>query len=97
MDTIKIDVNKQMDGFTFSIGVAARQEVKKEFPNAYPANLIYINYDTNSGFEKWYGNIEINIFSALLGINNRDDIKKIKKIIFIDNLTDEILHTIKND
>lgn len=97
MDTIKIKVNKQMDGFTFSIGVAERQEVKKEFPNAHPANLIHVNYDTNSDFEKWCGNIQTYIFPALLGIDSRNDIKKIKKIIFIDTLTSNILHTINND
>lgn len=40
MNEIKINVNKQMDGYTFSITPSIRQHIKRLFPNAHPANNI---------------------------------------------------------
>lgn len=86
MNAIKINVNKQMDGYTFSITPSIRQHIKQLFPNAHPANNIFIAYDTKSNFELYIGNLEAYIFPVLLGIDNTD-LKKIKQIEFVDTQT----------
>ena len=45
MKAIKISVNKQMDGYTFSIAPSARLLIKSWFPDAHPANNIFVAYD----------------------------------------------------
>ena len=91
MDSIKIGVHRQMDGFNFSISPSLRERIKSMFPNSYPANNIFIGYDTNSGFEKNFGRIESLIYPALLGISRAADLKKIGSIEFVDSTTDQTM------
>jgi len=86
MKAIKINVNKQMDGYTFSISPSIREQIKELIPNAHPANNIYIAYDTKSNFELYIDNIESHIFPVLLGIANKD-LKKIEQIELVDTQT----------
>ncbi len=96
MEAIRIDVNKQMDGYTFSIGPSIRQMIKSWFPNAHPANGIFVAYDTKSDFEGYYGKLESYIYPALLGVDNQTDLnKKVNEILFIDTQTGKVLHTYK--
>ena len=94
MNAIKINVNKQMDGYTFSIAPSLRALIKKVFPDAYPANRIFVAYDTKSDFERQYARLETYIYPALLGINKNDDLKKIDEIKFVDTESGAILHTV---
>ena len=96
MDAIKINVNRQMDGYTFSITPSIRQMIKSWFPNSHPANNIFVAYDTKSDFEIYYGKLETYIYPALLGIDNQNELqKKVNEIQFIDTQTGKILHTLK--
>jgi hypothetical protein len=93
MDTIEIRVNKQMDGYTFSILPSVRQLIKSWFPNAHPANNIFIGYDTKSDFELYYGKLESYIYPALLGIDDKSSLNdKVDEILFIDTQTGNVLH-----
>lgn len=92
METIKINVNQQMDGYTFSITPSIRAFIKKLFPNARPANHIFVGYDTKSDFEINTGRLESHIYPALLGIDNENDLNKFGEIQFIDTQTGNILH-----
>ncbi|HEX8357842.1 MAG TPA: hypothetical protein VF610_10535 [Segetibacter sp.] len=95
MNAIKINVNKQMDGYTFSITPSIRNLIKSLFPNAYPANNIFVGYDTASDFEISYRRLETSIFPALLGVDRETDLKKIDEIQFVDTLTGNVLHKVK--
>ena len=96
MEKIKIAVNKQMDGYTFSISPSIRQLIKSWFPNSYPANHIFVAYDTKSDFQVHYGKLENYIYPALLGIDNQADLNKIiDEISFVDTNTGKILHKYK--
>lgn len=97
MREIKINVNRQMDGYTFSISPSIRQFIKQHFPNSHPANKIYVDYDTRSNFEAQIGILENYIFPALLGIDNEEDLKQIGRIDFIDTQTGNIIGTVNND
>ncbi|MEJ7683927.1 MAG: hypothetical protein WKG06_39935 [Segetibacter sp.] len=87
MDVIRINVNKQLDGYTFSTTPFIRELIKKLFPDSHPANNIFIAYDTKSDFELYVGNLENYIFPVLLGIDNKMDLEKIKQIEYVDTQT----------
>ena len=94
MISLKISVNKQLDGYSFSIAPSIRAFIKNLFPNAYPANNIFVAYDTKSDFDLYYGKLETYIFPALLGIDNKNDLKKIDEIEFVDSQTGNTLHKV---
>ena len=95
MEAIKINVNKQLDGFNFSIAPSIRELIRSLFPNARPANNIFVRYDTKSDFENNYSQIEAFIYPALLGIENQADLKqKVKEILFVDTQTGNVLHSL---
>lgn len=85
-----------MDGYTFSIAPSIRQLIRRWFPNAHPANTIFVAYDTKSDFELYYGKLESYIYPALLGIDNQNDLNnKVDEIQFIDTQTGKVLHSHK--
>jgi len=96
MEAIKINVNKQMDGYTFSIAPPVRQLIKSWFPNSHPANYIFVAYDTKSDFEIYYGKLESFIYPALLGVDNQSDFNnKVNEILFFDTQTGKVLQSHK--
>ena len=96
MDIIEIRVNRQMDGYTFSILPSVRQLIKSWFPDAHPANNIFVGYDTKSDFELYYWKLESYIYPALLGIDDKSALKgKVEEIRFIDTQTGNVLHDYK--
>jgi hypothetical protein len=94
MISLKISVNKQLDGYSFSISPSIRKLIKDTFPDAHPANNIFVAYDTKSDFDSYYGKLENNIFPALLGISKNSNLKKIDEIEFVDSQTGATLHTV---
>jgi len=96
MEAIKISVNKQIDGYTFSISPSLRELIRNWFPDSHPANNIFVAYDTKSDFEGFYGKLEGFIYPALLGVGNQTDLnKRVTEIQFIDTHTGNVLHTYK--
>ena len=96
MEAIRINVNKQMDGYTFSIAPSLRELIKSWFPNSHPANNIFVAYDTKSDFELYYNKLEGFIYPALLGVDNQTDLKKkVNEILFVDTHTGNVLHSHK--
>lgn len=83
-----------MDGYSFSITPTIREFIKKLFPNAHPANNIFVGYDTKSDFDLYAGRLESYIYPALLGVDNNSDLDKLGEITFIDTHTGNILHTV---
>jgi hypothetical protein len=94
MSAIKINVSKQMDGYSFSITPTIREFIKKLFPNARPANNIFVGYDTKSDFEIYVGKLESQIYPALLGMENDSDLNQLGEIQFIDTQTGIVLHKV---
>src|SRR5690349_5120444 len=94
MIPIKINVNKQIDGYSFSITPTIRDFIKKLFPDAHPANNIFVGYDTKSDFEIYVGRLESYIYPALLGVDKDSDLLKLDEIQFIDTQTGNIIHKV---
>lgn len=92
MEAIKINVNKEMDGYSFSITPTIRTLIKTLFPNSHPANGIFVGYDTNSNFEPQVSKLENYIYPALFGIENPTDLnKKVNEILFVDIHTGNVI------
>jgi len=94
MNAIRINVNKQINGYTFSILPSMRDIIKKLYPGSHPANTIFVSYDVQSDFESNIGKLESYIYPALLGIDNKKDLDLINEIEFIDPQTDNVLHRV---
>jgi len=94
MNSISINVNKQMDGYSFSISPSIRDFIKKLFPNAHPANNIFVGYDIKSDFEIYAGKLESHIYPALLGVDNDNDLNQLDEIQFIDTQTGNVLYKV---
>lgn len=94
MNPIKINVNKQMDGYSFSITPTIRDYIRAIFPSAHPVNNIFVGYDTQSDFEEYVGKLENYIYPALLGIDNDSDLEKLDEIQFIDTQTGNVVHKV---
>jgi hypothetical protein len=95
MEAIKINVNKHLDGFNFSIAPSIRELIRSWFPNAQPANNIFVRYDMKSDFESNYSKLELFIYPALLGVESQSDLKqKVKEILFVDTQTGNVLHSL---
>jgi hypothetical protein len=70
--------------------------IKSWFPNAHPANNIFVAYDTKSDFEPYYHKLESYIYPALLGVDEQDDLnQKVDEIQFFDPQTGKLLHSHK--
>lgn len=94
MNAIRINVNKQMDGYSFSITPSIRDFIRTLFPNSHPANNIFVGYDTKSDFDIHVGKLENYIYPALLGVDDENDLKKLDEIQFIDTQTGTVLHKV---
>jgi hypothetical protein len=94
MNAIKISVNKQMDGYTFSILPSIRSFIQEKFPNAHPANNIFVGYDNKTDFEGNIGRLENYIYPVLLGVDSKDDLKKLGEIQYIDVQTGAVIFKI---
>jgi hypothetical protein len=89
MEAIKINVSKQMDGYTFWTLPSTRNLIKSWNPKFSPANTISVKFDIKSEFQFNFG-----IYAALLGIENQSDlIEKVKEILFVDTQTGAVLHS----
>ncbi len=96
MGAIKINVNKQLDGFNFSLAPPIREMIRRLFPNSRPAVNIFVRYEIKSDFDNNFSKIESFIYPALLGVENQSDLKrKIKEILFVDTQTGNVLHNLK--
>ncbi len=91
MEPILINVNKSLDGFTFSLLPAVRAAVKARFPNAQPANLLFVNYDVKGNWAQHLDKLERFIYPALLGVDKIEDAHALGEILFVDNRTGDTL------
>jgi hypothetical protein len=94
MNAIRINVNRQMDGYAFSTTPSSRDLIRRLSPNAHPANIIFVGYDTRSNFEMYISKLEDYIYPALLGMDNESDLEKLDEIQFVDLQTGSVLHKV---
>jgi hypothetical protein len=94
MDTLKIEVNKQMDGFVFGLDPRVQQELSIAFPLLKPLKSIFVSYDTKSDWTNLYSRLQKHIFPALVGLDDAAEWHgKIKEVRFIEAVTNRPIHT----
>ncbi len=93
METIKVNVNKTMDGLTFSLLPSLRDLIRKNVSGAMPVNSIFVSYDVKSNFDAYFDNLQKHILLALLGMDS-EQIKN-QNVEFIDTQTKRILYSNK--
>lgn len=92
--TVRISVHKQIDGYTFSLAPSERRSIKYHFPRSFPANNVFVAYDTKSDFELYADKIEKYVFPVLLGLDEENDLQKIEKVEFVDSQSGEVIYEI---
>ncbi|MFN8395107.1 MAG: hypothetical protein U0176_10700 [Bacteroidia bacterium] len=95
MHTVEVLVNRQVNGYNFVLLPSIRELIKRLVPNAQPANNIFVGYDLKTPFDQNLSKVEAYIYPALLGVENREDLKSIGTINFIDTQTQSLLHSIQ--
>jgi hypothetical protein len=95
INSVQIRVNKQMDGFTFAILPSTRSFIKSMIPNSYPADRVFVAYNIREDFGKYLEKIENYIYPVLLGVENKEELKKLNSIEFIDTHTNTTLHKLE--
>ena len=83
MEKLTIRYNYRGNGVAFEIKWRDLLLLKSLFPDAQPAESIFVEYGMQSGFEKYRSQLENYIFPALVGFLNVDDLKKIKTVEFV--------------
>ena len=96
-DTVEIKVSKQMDGYNFSLNPLEEKALKEAFPDAKPLDGIFVAFDKKGNVELLYDRVSKYIFPALVGIESRKDLKKIKRLVFIEPYPRNIIRTINLD
>ena len=98
MENLTIYVSQSKDCFAFALLPSQRKVLKSFFgEDAHPAKSILVNYDLRNGLVEFYSPLEKYILPALLGLENIDDLKKIKNYSFVDSHTQNIIDNIKYD
>jgi hypothetical protein len=70
MDTLKIEVSKQMDGFVFGLDPRVQRDLSLAFPLLKPLKSIFVSYDTKSDWTNLYSRLQKHIFPALVGLDD---------------------------
>lgn len=83
MEKLTIQYQYKRDCMVFAIKWRDLLALKTLFPDAQPAENIFVQYDMKSGFEKYHPQLENYIFPVLVGFFNPDDLKKIKTVEFV--------------
>jgi hypothetical protein len=95
MNTIQIDVSRQMGGFVFSISPLMERQIRQAFPEFQPIECIFVN-GTNNDFGQLQDRLEKHIFPALIGVEGKNSLKnKVKQVLFVETRNHKALHTIE--
>lgn len=68
---IVVNLNKQLDGYTFSLSPLERARIKERFPNVHPVASIFVNFEVKGDFEEKFGSIKKYLFPFLIGVDEK--------------------------
>ena len=97
MEKIRILYGVQGNGMTFGLDSDDYALIKQYFPNAQPAKRIFIEYDWRSDFKKNHAQLEKYVFPALVGLDNEEDLKRIKRVEFYYSLEGKVTYIIEQN
>jgi cytochrome oxidase Cu insertion factor (SCO1/SenC/PrrC family) len=94
MEVLDITVTPQLDGVNFSMEPRVLKILLSEFPDAKPIRKIFVSYDPRKDDIKLlFETVKKFLLPAMVGIENQDNLKKIKKLRFFSpsNRIDETI------
>ncbi len=95
MDTLNINVTKQMDGFIFGLTLSERRALVAIFPDLQPLKCIFVSLGTKGELSQLFARLEKHIVPALIGLDDNGQMKgKIKHVTLIESVSEKKLHTI---
>ena len=95
MDTLNINVTKQMDGFIFGLTLSERRDLVAIFPDLQPLKCIFVGLGAKGELNQLFSRLEKHIVPALIGLDDTFQMKgKIKHVNLIESVSEKKLHTI---
>jgi len=89
INELRILVVKQMDGYNYSLPPSEFNSIVQIFKkDDSPINNIFVPFDVKNDFEYIHSPVANYIIPALTGLNE-EDLKQIKRIVFIDPRTNK--------
>ncbi len=95
MNKVQIKVTKQLDGYNFGLDPLEKRAIVNEFPKAKPLAPIFVAFDRNGNVEFLFDRVSKFIFPALIGVEERKELNKIKQLEFIEAATDKVIKTVE--
>jgi hypothetical protein len=96
MDTLNINVTKQMDGFIFGLMLSDRRALATIFPDSQPLKCIFVDFGPKGELSQLFVRLEKHILPALIGFDDNGQLKgKIKHLNLIESVSRKNLHTIE--
>ncbi|MEK7253423.1 MAG: hypothetical protein AAB316_01655 [Bacteroidota bacterium] len=95
MDTVQINVTRQMDGLNFYLDPLENRAIIREFPQSHPLPGIFIAVERKENPDFIYDRVAKFILPVLVGIENEKDLKKIRQLKFIEPVSEKVIKTIK--
>ena len=83
MKKITIYYGIQGNGIKFNLATKDYKTIKVLFPNAQPAEGVFVEYDFRTNFAEYHPQLERYVFPTLIGTPNDTDLKKIERVEFI--------------
>jgi hypothetical protein len=94
MDTLNINVTKQMDGFIFGLTLSERRALVAIFPDLQPLKCIVVGFGAKGELSQLFARLEKHIVPALIGLDDNGQMKgKIKNISLNESVSGEQLYT----
>ena len=94
MEKLTIYYGIQGNGIKFGLPPKHYKIIKALFPEAQPAEGIFVEYDFRTNFAEYHPQLERYVFPALIGTPNDADLKKIERIEFVLTPDMIVTHTI---
>jgi hypothetical protein len=96
IDTITINISKQMEGYVYSLHPKSFIEIKEAFSKSFVSSNVFIAYDVKISFELMHGPVFSHVITALTGLDP-NELEGVREIEFIDPLTKSIVYSFYND
>ncbi len=90
VDPLNIIVNKDLDGYTFTLSSLSKELILSRFKDARPIRNISVGYDVKESFEMIYGKIEKYILPTLTDLT-KEQLDQLGEIFFRDASTNKII------
>ncbi|MEM7531515.1 MAG: hypothetical protein AAF639_05025 [Chloroflexota bacterium] len=80
MNSIVIDMGKQLEGYTFRLHPLSRQWLQKQYPTTKPVKSIFISFDTRGKMDDIQSLMWPQILALLTGLSGLDELNQFSVI-----------------